>query len=280
MPFAVGLRQSLYVRERQLASEFTRGDTLENVLDRHLLTVEEMAEGELVTSILLLSPDGRRLSHGAAPSLPRTYRNAIDGLEIGPTAGSCGTAAYLGRPIYVADIATDPLWVDYRHLALEHGLRSCWSTPIRDTGGSVIGTFAIYHKTVGGPTSDELEAIDMITDHVAQAIMKARGGWAQPREAPRLRLVTDNPAADTPRDPLIGLMTKIARLETIVEELESQAIDEDSEGLARPDGGACRRKQEARRRRPRAYRTLEEIDPLVLPPVTLERCSQLADGSR
>ena len=128
MPFEAGLRQLLYVRDRQLASEFHRGDSLEEVLNRHLLTVERMAERELVTSILLLSADGRRLYHAAGPNLPQLYRQAIDGLEIGPTAGSCGTAAFLGRPIYVSDIASDPLWADYRHLALPHGLRSCWST--------------------------------------------------------------------------------------------------------------------------------------------------------
>jgi GAF domain-containing protein len=229
MPFAAGLRQSLYVRDCQLASEFTRGDTLEDVLGRHLLAVEEMAEGELVTSILLLSPDGSRLFHGAGPSLPQAYRDAIDGSEVGPAAGSCGTAAYLGRPIYVTDIATDSLWADYRHYALEHGLRSCWSTPIRDTGGSVIGTFAIYHKSVSGPTSDELEAIDMIADHVAQAIMKARGRWAQPRQAPRLRLVTERSPADTQFDPLARLAAKIERLETIVAHFENPAIEQQSE---------------------------------------------------
>jgi hypothetical protein len=187
-----------------------------------------MAESELITSILLLSPDGKRLSHGAAPNLPRAYRDAIDGSEIGPAAGSCGTAAYLGQPVYVTDIATDPLWVDYRTYALEHGLRSCWSTPIRDTGGSVIGTFAIYHKTVGGPSSDELEAIDMIADHVAQAIMKARGGWAPAREAPHLKLVPDSPSADAQDDPFSGLITKIARLEKILRELGSHEIPDDS----------------------------------------------------
>jgi len=225
MPFAAGLRQSLYVRDCQLTSEFTRGDTLEDVLERHLHAVEAMAESELITSILLLSPDGKRLFHGAGPSLPKAYREVIDGVQIGPTAGSCGTAAFLGQPVYVTDIEADPLWADYRHHALPHGLRSCWSTPIRDTGGSVIGTFAIYHRTQTGPTSEELEAIDMIADHVAQAIMKARGGWAPLREAPHLRLVAENPSAQED-DPYAALIGKIARLETLVADLESQANGE------------------------------------------------------
>src|SRR3954469_10226559 len=129
MAFGAALRESLEVRRSRVPSEIVRGDSLEHVLNRHLLTVEQLGEGDLITSVLLLSADGKRLSHGAAPNLPLSYREAIDGSEIGPSAGSCGTAAYLGEPVYVTDIATDPLWVDYRDFALPHRLRSCWSTP-------------------------------------------------------------------------------------------------------------------------------------------------------
>jgi GAF domain-containing protein len=174
MSFATGLRHALELRQKDVVSELRRGDSLEDVLDRHLLTVEKMSDGEILTSILLLSPDGKRLTHGAAPSLPQPYREAIDGSEIGPSAGSCGTAAYAGKPVYVSDIATDARWAAYRDLALPHGLRSCWSTPIRHNGGDVLGTFAIYRRSVGGPTKDELRWIDIITDNVARAITWSR----------------------------------------------------------------------------------------------------------
>src|SRR6476469_4566448 len=156
MPFAPGLRNSLRARAQSAPSELANGEGLERVLSRHLLAVEEMADSGLLTSVLLLDSDGKRLWHGAAPNLPPSYCSAIDGSEIGPSAGSCGTAAYLGRPVYVSDIATDPLWADYRHFALPHGFQSCWSTPIREPSGSVIGTFATYHRTVGGPTPEEI----------------------------------------------------------------------------------------------------------------------------
>jgi GAF domain-containing protein len=156
-----------------------------------------MSDSEILTSVLLLSADGKRLTHGAAPSLPQAYREAIDGSEIGPTAGSCGTAAYLGRPVYVTDIATDPLWAAYRDLALPHGLRSCWSTPIRHTDGEVMGTFAIYHRNISGPARDELNAIDIITDNVARAIAWARDPNARteasdilPRQVAALQALT------------------------------------------------------------------------------------------
>ena len=226
MAFASGLRQSLQVRDHQVPTELHRGDTLEEVLDRHLLAVEDNAETELLTSILLLSEDRRRLYHGAGPNLPLAYRAAIDGAEIGPSAGSCGTAAHFGCPIYVDDIAMDPLWADYRDLALEHGLRSCWSTPIRDDEGVVIGTFAIYHRTIGSPTRDELEAIEMITNHVAQAIMWARhSGLLHARRGPPVLKLVSNSNEENPRGPFAELLVKVTKLEAITAELERHAGD-------------------------------------------------------
>ena len=199
MPFALRLQDSLRNRDEDVASEFAAGDSLEAVLSRHLIVVETAAETDLLTSILLLE-DGMRLRHAAAPSLPRSYCDAIDGAEIGPQAGSCGTAAYLGHAVYVSDIATDDLWKDYRDVALEHGLRSCWSTPILDLDGAILGTFAIYHLTPRNPTPDEVEAIRLITRHVARAIKCSRSPVSGPlierddrgRETVGLHLVANN----------------------------------------------------------------------------------------
>jgi GAF domain-containing protein len=174
MSFASGLRQLLALRQTDVVSELRRGETLENILDKHLLTVEGASDGEILTSVLLLSPDGKHLTHGAAPSLPKPYVEAIDGAEIGPLAGSCGTAAYLGEPVYVSDIATDERWAAYRDLALSHQLRSCWSTPIRRSDGGVMATFAIYHRSPGAPTRDELKMIEFITGNVARTITWSR----------------------------------------------------------------------------------------------------------
>jgi GAF domain-containing protein len=211
MSFAAGLRHALDLRQSDVVSELKRGDSLEEVLNRHLLTVEKMSDSEILTSVLLLSSDGKRLTHGAAPSLPQPYLDAINGSEIGPSAGSCGTAAYLGRPVYVTDIATDPLWAAYRDLALPHGLRSCWSTPIRHADGSVMGTFAIYHRSVSGPIKEELAAIGMITDNVAQAITWARN--------PNARMHSSD-----------VLPRQVAALQAIATAISQQASALDAEG--------------------------------------------------
>jgi len=231
MPFASGLRETLQFRQSQLAAEIFSGENLEQLLSKQLLAVEAMADDGLITSVLLLSEDGKRLWHGAAPQLPKSYCEAINGSEIGPCAGSCGTAAYFGRPVYVSDIATDPLWANYRHLALPHDLRSCWSTPICGRRGEVIGTFAIYRRTVGEPTSDEIEAIELITDHVVEAILMARGvqDFQRPTAPPpHLRLVVDQSPNEATSGPNSRLLKLAAQLESKAAELDLAADDPDS----------------------------------------------------
>jgi GAF domain-containing protein len=153
------------------------GEPLSTILDGLLRVVEAESGGDMMASILLLE-DGHLL-HGAAPSLPAAYNDAIHGVEIGPAVGSCGTAAYLGHAVYVTDINSDELWKDFRDLAMEHGLRACWSTPFNDDKGDVLGTFAVYHRAPRTPTSDELDAIRMISNSVALAIQRHRAQHAQ-----------------------------------------------------------------------------------------------------
>ncbi|HEX4611411.1 MAG TPA: ATP-binding protein [Urbifossiella sp.] len=147
------------------------GAPLGAVLDHLAAGVEGLADG-LICSVLLL--DGNRLRDGAGPSLPAAYRAAIDGVIIGPTVGSCGTAAYRGEPVVVADIAADPLWADYRELALAHGLRACWSTPVSGRDGRVLATFAVYHRTPRGPLPEELALIATATHLAAVAVERRR----------------------------------------------------------------------------------------------------------
>ncbi len=114
-------------------------------------------------SILLLDEDGLHLKYGAGSSLPMEYNLAIDGMEIGEGAGSCGTAAQRGETVIVSDIASDPLWADYRELALKHGLQACWSAPIKGVHGRVLGTFAIYHPEPFTPEQADFQLVERAT---------------------------------------------------------------------------------------------------------------------
>ncbi len=146
------------------------GSPLAEVLDSICRLIEEQGTGVLC-SVLLLDRAGRRLLHGAAPSLPKAYCDVVHGTEIGPNVGSCGAAAYTGRPCIVEDISTHPNWVAYRELAhVTHGLRACWSTPVHAPDGRVVATFAMYYRTAKLPTPSERRLTDFSSHLVTLAI--------------------------------------------------------------------------------------------------------------
>ncbi|HEY5364151.1 MAG TPA: EAL domain-containing protein [Aestuariivirga sp.] len=132
------------------------------ILDQLVHLIESQLDG-ITCSILLLDGDGIHLRHGSAPNLPEAYCKAIDGTQIGPNVGSCGTAAFLQKPVIVSDIQTDPLWENYKGLAQQHNLRSCWSTPILSHDGGVLGTLALYSATVREPTTTDMRLINVST---------------------------------------------------------------------------------------------------------------------
>jgi PAS domain S-box-containing protein len=164
-------REALLAGENRVLEMAAKGDSLADILDSLCLLVEEQSTGVLA-SILLMDPNGKQLRHGGAPNLPKTYTEAIDGAFIGPSVGSCGTAAYRAEQVIVSDIAVDPLWADFRDLALAHSLRACWSTPIFSSEGKVIGTFAMYYREPRSPSAREQDTIKHITHLAGMAIQR------------------------------------------------------------------------------------------------------------
>jgi GAF domain-containing protein len=158
----------------RIRSGIASGTPLSETLDELVRLVESWTPSGMLASILILDETGRRLLHGAGPSLPDEYNAAIDGLEIGPEVGSCGTAAFHDKTVSVFDISTNPLWQDFRDLALRFGLRACWSTPIHGSDGKVLGTFANYYRVVRDPSPRDVRLTDMITSVAAMAIEEAR----------------------------------------------------------------------------------------------------------
>src|SRR5690606_14774596 len=137
---------------------------------------------------------GHHLRHGTAPSLPAEYNRAIDGTAIGEAQGSCGTAAYRAEPVIVTDIAQDRLWKGYADLALNHGLRACWSTPIFSARHRVLGTFAVYYRQVGAPTERHQQMIAMATHTAAVAIEREQFEAALREGAEYTQTILDNVA--------------------------------------------------------------------------------------
>jgi PAS domain S-box-containing protein len=163
--------ERLQAARHRVLEMIASGADLTAILDTLVLAIEEHSP-PTIGSVLLLDADGRHVRHASAPHLPEAYVHAIDGFEIGPRAGSCGTAAYLRRPVFVADISADDLWADHRALAERYGLRACWSMPICATDGRVLGTFALYYREPRSPipSPDEVALIEGATNLAGIAI--------------------------------------------------------------------------------------------------------------
>ena len=147
--------------------QLAAGAEIGAVLDSVVLALEELMPDSRC-SVLVLDDDGL-LRRGAAPTLPSDYSDAIDGLEPGPSAGPCGTAVHLGAPVIAVDVTTDSRWVQFRELAARHGLRACWSSPIR-CRGSVVGTFAVYHGVPYEPATRDAELVRRFSHLASLAI--------------------------------------------------------------------------------------------------------------
>ncbi len=151
--------EDMDARQRQMLTAIAQRRPLPELLES-MVDAYEAHHPDALCSVLLLR-DGC-LYQGSAPRLPAAFTEAIHGVAIGPSVGSCGTAAWRRERVIVTDIANDPLWQGYAELALPHGLRACWSTPIVARDGEVLGTFAVYYKVARAPQESELEGLDTL----------------------------------------------------------------------------------------------------------------------
>jgi signal transduction histidine kinase len=174
------MQESLLTGQVRVLEMLAQGKSLEQVLTGCLEFCEANSP-DMLTSILLLDPDGIHVRHGAAPSLPPEYIRLIDGQPIGPSAGSCGTAAFRKEQVIVEDIVSNPLWAAYKEAALPFGLRACWSTPIFDADRRVLGTFAIYYRKPCLPKQEHFHLIGIIT-HVAGIAIASRRAEVEKRQ--------------------------------------------------------------------------------------------------
>jgi len=183
--------EALFEGEKRLLEIIAAGASLVTTLDALCRLAEDVDRSSL-TSILLLDRKGEHVRPGASPSIPRSYMAALDGLPIGPGFGPCGAAAHFGEQVIALDLAADNRWADeYRALALAHGLRTCWSTPIKSAEGRVLGAFGIYPSKPARPTFEQRSRIEQLTHLASIAIEREQSIDALQRSEKRYARAMD-----------------------------------------------------------------------------------------
>jgi len=193
----------------RLLEMIAAGAPLSGILQRLCEWIESQLPGQMA-SILLLDDSGLQLHRGAAPSLPQAYIEGLDGLRVGPQAGSCGTAVHRRAAVVVSDIEHDPLWSDQRALAATHGLRACWSSPVFAPEGSVLGTFALHARALGTPSETACELIELAT-RIAGIAIEGRRTENRIRHLAHHDTLTDLPNRALLRDRLTQALARAPR---------------------------------------------------------------------
>ncbi|MBC8351953.1 MAG: PAS domain S-box protein [Planctomycetes bacterium] len=190
------LRRSNVTEHKQVDSLLAlEGEIFERILTstsqsgwlKKLVEATESLSDGMFCAIQLLDEDGLRLRNGASLGLPDEFIRAVDGLEIGLNSGCCASAAFLNQSVIVSDIASEPAGTTFRDLAMKHGLRACWSVPIRSTRGKVLGTFAMYYGEPRSPDSYQENLIGRAARLAAIAISQRDSEYALIRSEQQLR---------------------------------------------------------------------------------------------
>src|SRR6266700_3331979 len=217
--------ETLRAFARLLALTSSR-EPLAALLDE-LLRFAEQLTPEMRCSILLADLSAGVLRSGAAPSLPLAYTNAIDGLPIADGVGSCGTAAARRKMVVVSEIASSSLWFGYTDLAREHGLGACWSVPLMNSRGVLLGTCAMYYTNPRTPTAAEEDLIEITGNLAAMVIQRHRDAEdLRASEARHRQDVTDV------RNSYQRIRELVQRLETVREDERRSVANELHEGIA------------------------------------------------
>src|SRR5580693_1089752 len=205
--------ESLLAAEKRTLEMIADGASLKDILNDLCCSVDVQAS-PVISTVLLMDPDGERLWHTAGNRVARDWLPVVSPLPISPPAGCCGAAALLKERVIVADVATDINWLDeYRDLAIRNGIRAAWSEPILTKDGEVLGTFALYSSEPRIPTKAEIELIEG-AGHIALIAIERQRSHLALEEA------------------LVEIKTSENKLRTIINTIPALAWS------ARPDGSA------------------------------------------
>lgn len=187
--------EALQLAQARLLETAMQDIPLEALMEDLVQSVESLSTDGVIASILLADEDGLHLRHAAAPNLPPAFVEGIDGIAIGPAAGSFGAAAFRKKAVYVHDIANDPIWAGLRDLALDNGLRACWAAPILTGNGKVLGTFALYYRHALEAPSSDRDLLEFLSGSAALIIERRQQQEALRQQTRRLEALNRTGAA-------------------------------------------------------------------------------------
>ena len=196
---------------RQVLELLATGAPLQTILESVVQGVEAGNE-DMLCSILLLDEQGEHLLVGAAPSLPAFFNAAVHGRSIHGGLGACAQAVLTRSRVIVEDIRKAPAWAEYRDLALQARLGSCWSDPIFGAAGNVLGAFAIYHRDARLPSLAHMALIEQAARLAGIAIEQARATVALRAGEARFRSLYDHAPVALWEQDWSGVRTALAEL--------------------------------------------------------------------
>ena len=185
--------EAMLTGEKRLLDMVAGGRSMSEILEAICRLVETTASG-CYCSVVLVDPNGTRLEHGAAPSLPASFINSIIGRAVSLDTGPCAMAAYLNEQVIAADLASEMRWAAHAWcpMAMAHGLQACWSTPISTTDGKILGAFAIYYDQPRTPTPQQQVLIEQFKHIASIAIERAQSDTALKRSEARKAAILDS----------------------------------------------------------------------------------------
>ncbi len=196
------IREAETRRKKRQLDNFSQGqnEVLEMILNRVPLTsileriiekVEILSPDKVLCSIMLANPEGTHLSYSAGTSLPKEYFDLLGSVPIREGAGSCGTAAALGKTIIADDLSTHPDWSSGREIAARFGLQSCWSVPVFSSDRRVLGTMSVYHHAPQTPSQEEIHWVESASKLVSLAIERGRAAESLRENETLLRIASE-----------------------------------------------------------------------------------------
>ncbi|RJG01919.1 EAL domain-containing protein [Noviherbaspirillum sedimenti] len=163
------LAEALQHAQNAILGMIAGDEALPDILATLTRLIEDQSERGKC-AIALLNAERSHLHAVVAPSLPRGFVDAMTGLAVGPCHASAGTAAFRREPVLATDIASDPLWIMWRELALPHGLQTCSAWPIFGKNNKVLGALSLYHRERHQPSENELQVIEIAANLTGIAI--------------------------------------------------------------------------------------------------------------